>query len=224
MTIPDRMPRLKAGGHPHPWDGACVMEYIALLTGETHTAVPSAVHPHLVVWGWLLNDICDDDDLRAELLMPLVPRLMTTSRVPTEQGPRIDARMDAAWRMVHASRAPLADRARYLAAEMAAMLDELEELGRVDRLGSSPAPLTRLKEAEWRWLANPFKADELRVLAALDAQLEAGAPAVVDADHGIAPRVAQAERDVCLAELRTWVASSESTDPPEGAPAVAGPV
>jgi hypothetical protein len=96
VSVPDGMPVLKADPQPDPRDGACVMQYISALHGERFSTLPSAVNDAIARWCWEINDTCRTDDLRADLLMPLVPRLMRTHRLPSERRMWIAARHEAA--------------------------------------------------------------------------------------------------------------------------------
>lgn len=173
MTIPDGMPTLKGGSHPDVRNGACVMEYIALLCGEPHTTLPSAVHPALVSWGWAINDLCPDDDLRAELLMPMVPRLMLTHRIPLECGPAITARMETAWRAASWRFDEASRQVRYLAAELVAVLDESDAKPDHNISDTSPA-LDPLESRSWDLCRAPhaLTAADLQVLDGLDAEFD----------------------------------------------------
>lgn len=76
MSIPDYMPILSAGGHADPSKGACVMEYISLLSGEEWSDEPDCTHPLLASMARSVNDyMCDE---HRPLLIPLIPRLMNT--------------------------------------------------------------------------------------------------------------------------------------------------
>ena len=133
MTIPDGMPLLKRGAQRDPRDGACVMQYISVLFGERFSAMPRAVDPHIATWSWHLNDACPSDALRADLLMPLIPRLMRTYRIPLERGEWIDAQFEAAkrearqanWGCVGPWEAAAAG-VRLLAGRLVEVLDALE--------------------------------------------------------------------------------------------------
>lgn len=75
---PDFMPVLSAGKHRNAREGACIMEYISVITGEAFSDQPSSVHQVLQVAGIRVNDSLHDD--HRHLLLPLVHRLIGTSR------------------------------------------------------------------------------------------------------------------------------------------------
>lgn len=78
MNIPDYMPILSAGGHESPADGACIMELASFLAGEEWTDQPECVSPVLAVVARHVND--DLDDTERMRLLPLLPRLMGTTK------------------------------------------------------------------------------------------------------------------------------------------------
>lgn len=65
--LPGGMPRLGRGGHRNPTQGACVMEYTALLAGQRFNDHPRCTHPALA---GLARDINDQlsDPARQELI------------------------------------------------------------------------------------------------------------------------------------------------------------
>jgi hypothetical protein len=62
ITTPDIMPILSAGGHDSPAEGACVMEYQALLAGEPFSDNPQCVDEALCGWMISVNDTMADQD------------------------------------------------------------------------------------------------------------------------------------------------------------------
>lgn len=54
------------------------MEYISFLAGEEWTDHPACVHPHIATAARGINDALDDDE--RQRLLPLLPRLMGTSK------------------------------------------------------------------------------------------------------------------------------------------------
>jgi len=77
MTIPNGMPVLSAGAHAKPSDGACLMEYVSLLAGESWSDHPACTHPVLAAAARVINDRLDDGN--RHLLIPLIGRLMGTA-------------------------------------------------------------------------------------------------------------------------------------------------
>jgi hypothetical protein len=73
---PTGMPLLARGRHRAPTEGACLMEYAALLAGQPHTDRPSSAHPILVAIAQVTNDAVSDAERSA--LGPLAARLLDT--------------------------------------------------------------------------------------------------------------------------------------------------
>lgn len=78
MTAPEFMPVLKAGKHRYPFQGACVMEYVSILAGEPFDDRPNCTLWLLGEWARDVNDSLSDTERQA--LLPLIPRLIGTSR------------------------------------------------------------------------------------------------------------------------------------------------
>lgn len=77
ITTPDGLPTLSHGAHK-PGDGkACVMEYVALLAGESWTDSPACTHPVLASAAQRVNDSLADKD--RHMLVPLIGRLIGTT-------------------------------------------------------------------------------------------------------------------------------------------------
>jgi hypothetical protein len=70
------MPMLARGRHTSAEDGACLMEYVSVLAGESFTDHPICVDPLLVRLAWAVNDWAADPE-RARLV-ELAPRLIGT--------------------------------------------------------------------------------------------------------------------------------------------------
>jgi hypothetical protein len=81
-TVPAGMPVLGRGKHRNPSQGACFMEYTALLAGEPHSDQPACVDAELAAVLRGANDKLGDAD-RA-LLIPLLGRAigLTVGRPP----------------------------------------------------------------------------------------------------------------------------------------------
>lgn len=87
-NTPDFMPRLSAGAHDHPSDGACVMEYVSFITGDVFTDMPDCTPHELARLAQYANDSMSDDESRTKYLTPLIPRLLGAG-----QSDEYDARM-----------------------------------------------------------------------------------------------------------------------------------
>lgn len=145
VAVPDGMPILKSGSHRDPREGACVMEYISVLCGEPFTMVPTAVDPYVASWCWSINDIRPSDPLRADLLFPLVPRLLTTHRIHRRHGSWLRAQYQAA--VATGYELPPNRReggpaalARHLAEQLVRALDALERDPELAVLPDDPEP------------------------------------------------------------------------------------
>jgi hypothetical protein len=55
-TIPEQLPVLTRGAHRHSGQGACLMEYTALLTGDRFSDRPRCTHPALAELARQVND------------------------------------------------------------------------------------------------------------------------------------------------------------------------
>jgi hypothetical protein len=71
------MPVLSYGNHVDPRDGACLLEYVSILAGESFTDRPACVDPVLAAIGRTTNDSLVDRN--RHLLVPLIPRLIGTA-------------------------------------------------------------------------------------------------------------------------------------------------
>ncbi len=76
---PDQLPLLQRGHHRRPQDGACVMEYVSVLSGGKFTDHPRCTHPALATLARLVNDWIDDEQARSELAL-LAPYLIGTGK------------------------------------------------------------------------------------------------------------------------------------------------
>jgi hypothetical protein len=68
---------LDTGSHRSPTHGLCLLEAVAFVAGEPHSAHPACVSPILGEFGRQLNDRLDDD--RRQDLKPLITRLPGTA-------------------------------------------------------------------------------------------------------------------------------------------------
>jgi hypothetical protein len=83
---PDGIPELRPGAHLVPEDGACLMEYVSVLTGAPFDDHPRCTDPTLAGVARLVNDACSD--AHRPLLTAFAPLLAAA--------PRVDARGTAA--------------------------------------------------------------------------------------------------------------------------------
>jgi hypothetical protein len=77
VSVPDFMPVLSGGSHANPKDGACVMEYVSFLAGESWSDRPDCTHPVLAAIARNVNDRLGDG--QRQVLVPLIPRLLGTA-------------------------------------------------------------------------------------------------------------------------------------------------
>lgn len=76
-SVPEHLPLLSRGAHADPDEGACLMEYVALLAGEPFSDRPRCTHPLLARIARRINDI-SSETARFDLA-PLAPRLIGTA-------------------------------------------------------------------------------------------------------------------------------------------------
>lgn len=74
-TAPEHLPVLSTGRHSRPEDGACVMEYVSVLSGGRFTDRPRCTHPALAALARMVNDRIDDPAVRNQLAR-LAPELI----------------------------------------------------------------------------------------------------------------------------------------------------
>jgi hypothetical protein len=77
-VVPSGLPRLQAGAHLGPEDGACLMEYVSVLAGAGFSDRPRCTDPTLAALARLVNDSCTD--ARRPMLGSLAPALAATPR------------------------------------------------------------------------------------------------------------------------------------------------
>jgi hypothetical protein len=77
-VVPPGLPRLQAGAHLGPEDGACLMEYVSVLTGARFSDHPPCTDPTVAALARLVNDCCSDAG-RSQLAS-LAPALAATPR------------------------------------------------------------------------------------------------------------------------------------------------
>lgn len=73
---------LKSGGHGSRTDGVCLLEAVAWVAGEKHSAHPEGVCPVLGAFGRAFNDGLRSDEDRGRLLKPLIPKMVGTRATP----------------------------------------------------------------------------------------------------------------------------------------------
>lgn len=76
-SVPEHLPLLSRGAHANPDEGACLMEYVALLAGQPFSDRPRCTHPLLARIARRVNDI-SSEAARSELA-PLAPQLVGTA-------------------------------------------------------------------------------------------------------------------------------------------------
>jgi hypothetical protein len=74
---------LAYGPHNSPDDGMCLLEAVAYMAGEPHSAHPACTSPILAAFGRTINDRLDDEE--RQFLAPLISRLI---------GTRVDRKID----------------------------------------------------------------------------------------------------------------------------------
>ncbi len=79
MNTPDFIPVLSHGSHATPKEGACVMEMVAFLAGESHTDSPTCVHGVLRALAINVNDFVSDDNRNRIAL--LIPAFMNSTNI-----------------------------------------------------------------------------------------------------------------------------------------------
>ncbi|MFC4693404.1 hypothetical protein [Geodermatophilus arenarius] len=77
-VVPDGLPRLRAGWHASPEQGACLMEYVSVLAGTSFDDHPRCTDPTLAALARLVNDASTDDG--RPLLAAFAPALAGTAR------------------------------------------------------------------------------------------------------------------------------------------------
>ncbi len=88
-VTPDLMPVLRRGAHLSPSDGACLMEYVAVLAGEPFGDSPRCTDPLLATLARLVND--NTSDTARPLLAALAPDLTRPTPRTRQSGPAIVA-------------------------------------------------------------------------------------------------------------------------------------
>lgn len=76
MNVPDFLPVLSHGSHGYPEQGACVMEMVSFLAGETFSDDPECVNNIIKAQAISINDLVSDDNRNQIALM--IPRFMNT--------------------------------------------------------------------------------------------------------------------------------------------------
>jgi len=86
-VLPPGLPRLQAGSHLGPEDGACLMEYVSVLTGARFSDRPRCTDPTVAALARLVNDCCSDAG-RPQLAV-LAPVLAATPRSDAAATPAV---------------------------------------------------------------------------------------------------------------------------------------
>src|SRR4051812_698481 len=61
MRVPDSMPVLTRGAHKRPRHGACLMEYVSVLAGDSFSDSPASTDPTLAAIARAVNDYSGDE-------------------------------------------------------------------------------------------------------------------------------------------------------------------
>ncbi len=88
----------QAGAHAAPDEGMCVMEAVAWLMGERHSAVPLCVPEDIAFLAQWVNDrkVWDSDEQRTEALRPCIPRMLKAPQGDVAKQARAKRALDLA--------------------------------------------------------------------------------------------------------------------------------
>jgi hypothetical protein len=87
QEIPAGLPQLARGHHSCPEKGACLMEYVSMLAGESFTDRPRCVDPLLVRLSWWVNDTLREEGRKALPIM--APRFIGTAHLGPQLAPGV---------------------------------------------------------------------------------------------------------------------------------------
>ncbi len=79
---------LMRGCHKSRDEGMCIMEAAAYIAGEEHSDQPACVSTAIADVLRTLNDGLSNDQLRTDLLMPLLPKILNTAATPYVESKR----------------------------------------------------------------------------------------------------------------------------------------
>jgi hypothetical protein len=85
--IPAGLPQLARGHHSSPEKGACLMEYVSMLAGESFSDRPRCVDPLLVRLSWWVNDTVRGEGRKRLPLM--APRFIGTAHLGPQLAPGV---------------------------------------------------------------------------------------------------------------------------------------
>jgi hypothetical protein len=122
--VPDGLPVISRGSHLRPEDGACVMEYVSVLTGSRFDDHPRCTHRALATLARAVND-CICDPQRRNSLVLLAPCLAEVGGRDREVTLRV---VEACLRAAAEVSAPSAAVSRQLS-RVQAQLRELRSVG-----------------------------------------------------------------------------------------------
>ena len=143
---PSRLPLLGRGRHGGAEQGACLMEYVSVLSGERFTDAPRCTHPALSALARLVNDRTADDAARRRLAR-LAPDLIGTNRAD----PRVTQAVVVACLTAADARGALPRRARRRLARAQARLVLPSHAGRGPRWALRIRDVLRPPASVVRW-------------------------------------------------------------------------
>ena len=108
VTVPEHL-MIHKGAHQHREEGMCVMELVAYLAGEPHTATPACACPIMTRVAQVLNDGAPNDETRTRVLRPYVGRLAASRADPHIEARRVWALVDLSVRTIAADAMEMAD-------------------------------------------------------------------------------------------------------------------
>lgn len=85
--IPAGLPQLARGHHSSPEKGACLMEYVSMLAGESFSDRPRCVDPLLVRLSWWVNDTLREEGRKGLSIM--APRFIGTAHLGPQLAPGV---------------------------------------------------------------------------------------------------------------------------------------
>jgi hypothetical protein len=136
---------LSHGGHTTREEGMCLMEAVAFLAGEKHSASPKCACPQISSFGIRANDAIYDDVTRTRALLPLAEKIVGTKSTKAVEKRRSFIAVDVAIREV----APLWLEAHPELAHHAAKLRALPEIVDAATLEQGFAVRDAARAAAW---------------------------------------------------------------------------
>ncbi|GGG51478.1 hypothetical protein GCM10010964_43360 [Caldovatus sediminis] len=213
LTKLDALGPLKAGAHPGPDAGACVMEALSYVAGEPWSDSPDCCCPVIAAFLRAWNDGLPDDE-RDALLRPLIPRLVGTRATPAVERRR--ALLAADWMVREHTPAWLRPAGLTAQADALAGLPEITDVAQVPSIRSAIEAAQRDAAAAWdaAWAAAGAAAWAARAAAraaAWDAARAAARAAAWDAAR-VAAWVAAGDAAWAAAGAAAWAARAAAWD------------